>query len=81
MVQFLLAPTRISTSSHQSRRHVKLPCRTRGGLIFAGRSNGAEEEIVQLQLEKKLADLEKKLVEHQQISRASPFCYVIDILC
>ena len=28
---------------------------------------------MQLQLEKKLVELEKKLVEHRQISRASPF--------
>ena len=35
---------------------------------------------MQLQLEKKLVEQEKKLVEHRQISRASPFCDVIDIL-
>ena len=38
---------------------------------------------MQLQLEKKLVELlllQKKLVEHRQISRASPFCDVIDIL-
>src|ERR1041385_1313916 len=45
------------------------------------RSCAAGEEGVQLQLEKKLVEQEKKLVEHRQISRASPFCYVIDILC
>ena len=32
-------------------------------------------------LQKKLVEQEKKLVEHRQISQASPFCYFIDILC
>ena len=40
-----------------------------------------EKKLVELQLEKKLVEQEKKLVEHRQISQASPFCYFIDILC
>ena len=40
-----------------------------------------EKKLVELLLQKKLVEQEKKLVEHRQISRASPFCYVIDILC
>ena len=80
------APKRTSTSSRRSRGRVKRPCRTGGGLIFADnskRSCAAREEAVQSELEKKLVELqlEKKLVEHRQISRASPFCYVIDIFC
>ena len=39
-----------------------------------------EKKLVELLLQKKLVEQEKKLVEHWQISRASPFCYVIDIL-
>ena len=38
------------------------------------------ELLLQRELEKKLVELEKKLVERRQISRASPFCDVIDIL-
>jgi len=38
------------------------------------------ELLLQRELEKKLVELEKKLMEHRQISRASPFCDVIDIL-
>ena len=39
------------------------------------------ELLLQRELEKKLVEQAKKLVEFCQISRASPFCYVIDILC
>ena len=38
------------------------------------------ELLLQRELEKKLVELEKKLVEHREITRASPFCDVIDIL-
>ena len=38
------------------------------------------ELLLQGELEKKLVEQEKKLVELGQISLASPFCYVIDIL-
>src|SRR3954469_25831799 len=62
---------RTSMSSHRSSGPARRPCRTGGGVIFAGSSGGAGEEAVQL--EKKLVELEKKLVEHRQISRASPF--------
>ena len=37
--------------------------------------------LLQRELEKKLVELEKKLMEHREITRASPFCYVIDIFC
>ena len=37
------------------------------------------ELLLQGELEKKLVEQEKKLVERRQISRASPFCDVIDI--
>ena len=40
-----------------------------------------EKKLMELLLQRELVELEKKLVEHRQISRASPFCYVIDILC
>ena len=38
------------------------------------------ELLLQRELEKKLVEQEKTLVEHRQISQASPFCDVIDIL-
>ena len=66
---------RTSTSSLRSSGCAKGPCRTGGGLIFAGNSEKklcTGEEAVQLQLEKKLVELllqrelEKKLVEQEK---------------
>src|ERR1041385_146138 len=50
---------RTSTSSHRSNGRARRPCRTGGsGVIIAGSSGGAGEEVVQL--EKNLVELEKK---------------------
>src|SRR4051812_22739005 len=81
-----------STSTHWSSGHARRPCRTGGGgVIFSGSSGGVCSSSSRkdvgtrlrfLKLEKKMVELEKKLVEHWLCSAnksSFTFCYVIDI--
>jgi len=60
------------------RPRLRWQLRIRSRAAAAGEETGGAAAAEEL--EKKLVELEKKLVEHRQISRASPFCDVIDIL-